>query len=159
VIGVSILCPDPWNEVIDGLWVGGHDYQPADCPLYSLDAIVENEFDLVISLYRRTGHGPANGVLHVFMPVPDSRLHESSLRDVRVLADWAVEAVRAGKRVLVRCQAGLNRSSLVVAFALLRLGYTADDAIALIRRRRSPRALFNSHFQDYIRAEAKATAR
>ncbi len=155
VIDIS-YCPDPHNEITPGLHIGGHDYQPADCQ-WPIDAIIEDEFDLVISLYRRPGHGPSAGV-HFYLKVPDAGLTDVELVDIRTLADWAAEAVQAGQRVLCRCQAGLNRSSLVAAFTLLRLEHDAEEAIALIRERRSPHALFNTHFQQYITDEAARLA-
>lgn len=149
-------CPNPYNEIIDGLFVGGHDYQP-DGTGWPLDAIIGDEFDLVISLFQRPGlnYGPAAGAQHFFLRVPDGGLTDVELTDIRTLADWAAEAVRDGKRVLCRCQAGINRSSLVAAFTMLRLGHGPDEAIALIRAKRSPQALFNTHFQAYIAAEAE----
>lgn len=45
----------------------------------------------------------------------------------------------AGKRVLVTCQAGVNRSSFVAALSLMMSGAPAQDAIRLIRARRKPR--------------------
>lgn len=151
---ITLLCPEPWTPIAYSLYIGGHDYQPADSA-WPLAAVVVDEFDLVISLYTRDGHGPADSTLHVFHRLPDGPLKQDALADVRVLADWATEAVRAGQRVLCRCQAGLNRSSLVAAFTLLRLGHKPDEAIDLIRRRRSPQALFNYHFQQYIADEAR----
>lgn len=50
---------------------------------------------------------------------------------------------------------GYNRSGLLAAFILLRLGVKADDAIDLIRQRRSPFALCNAHFVDLIGVEAE----
>jgi protein-tyrosine phosphatase len=57
----------------------------------------------------------------------------------------------AGKKTLVHCQAGLNRSSLIVARTLM-LGQdmTAKDAIALIREKRSPMCLCNDTFRIYL---------
>lgn len=56
--------------------------------------------------------------------------------------------VTAGKRVLVTCQAGLNRSGLVSALALCTAveGMTPGDAIDLVRRARGPWALSNPAF-------------
>jgi protein-tyrosine phosphatase len=51
----------------------------------------------------------------------------------------------------VHCQAGLNRSSLVVGRALMLGGMTADDAIVLIRRKRSPACLSNPSFERWLR--------
>lgn len=148
------LCAEPWSEVVGGLFVGGHDHRPEqDGP--RLDVVVADEFDLVISLYERDSCGPADGVLHVYLRLPDGHLTPRELRDVRTLADWAAEAVRDGRRVLCRCQAGLNRSSLVAALAMVRLGYQPDAAVEQIRLRRSPHALFNEHFQRYIAEDGK----
>jgi protein-tyrosine phosphatase len=54
--------------------------------------------------------------------------------------------------VLVRCHSGYNRSGLVIGQALITMGYTAADAIALIRDRRSKQALNNALFVDYLTA-------
>ena len=52
--------------------------------------------------------------------------------------------------VLVHCQAGLNRSSLVAARALMFEGRPAVDAIAVVRKRRSPACLCNQAFEEYL---------
>jgi protein-tyrosine phosphatase len=77
---------------------------------------------------------------------------------VTALVPRVVDALKENKKVLVRCQAGYNRSGLVVALVLLRLGYTADDAIALIREKRSEHALCNELFVEYIQDAAKGGA-
>lgn len=65
---------------------------------------------------------------------------------------WArwVNARRKTGQVLVHCQAGLNRSSLVVARALMYEGMPAADAIALLREKRSPACLCNESFERYL---------
>ncbi|CAM5329206.1 hypothetical protein SALBM311S_07625 [Streptomyces alboniger] len=68
------------------------------------------------------------------------------------LARAACEALDEGRKVLVRCYHGYNRSGLVVAHALIRQGRSADDAIRLIRARRSPWALHNELFVEYLKA-------
>lgn len=62
----------------------------------------------------------------------------------------AVAAVRQGRRVLVRCHSGYNRSGLVIVQSLITMGYTAEDAVFLIRYRRSKWALNNQVFVDYL---------
>jgi protein-tyrosine phosphatase len=57
----------------------------------------------------------------------------------------------SGEKVAARCQAGWNRSGLIIALVLLKEGYSADEAISLIRERRSPNALCNPHFVAYIK--------
>ncbi|WP_329594790.1 hypothetical protein OG298_38280 [Streptomyces sp. NBC_01005] len=48
------------------------------------------------------------------------------------------------------CNAGYNRSGLVVAQILIELGRPAKTAIQLIRERRSPWALNNQMFEEYL---------
>ncbi|MFB9684827.1 hypothetical protein [Amycolatopsis plumensis] len=62
----------------------------------------------------------------------------------------AAEAVRAGRLTLVRCHTGLNRSGLVGAQALVELGLGVPAAIDRVRQRRSPRALHNRLFVQYL---------
>jgi protein-tyrosine phosphatase len=50
----------------------------------------------------------------------------------------------------VRCQAGLNRSGLVTALILMKEGFTAQDAINLIRSKRHEDALFNDSFANWL---------
>jgi protein-tyrosine phosphatase len=138
----------PWDEIIPLLFMGGHYYR--DAHGIRTAVVVGNEFDLVISLYTRDGHGPSDGVEHRCAEIPDDPLTEPQLTMVCDMAELAADSVQAGRRVLVRCHTGYNRSGLVVGQALVSMGYTADDAIALIRARRSKRALNNALFVDYL---------
>jgi protein-tyrosine phosphatase len=138
----------PWDEIVPGLFMGGHFYRSPSGDL--LPAVVGDEFDLVLSLYRRGGHGPAAGIVDHVREVPDAALTATQLADVRELAEIAAAAVCSGQKVLVRCHAGFNRSGLVVVQALGHLGYGVDDAIFLVRYRRSKWALNNDLFVDYL---------
>lgn len=136
---------DPWNEIVPGLWQGGHFTTTST-------VVVRDEFDLVVSLYGRWGHGPDPGIERIYYAIPDGPLNGAELTDIEDLALRVGLAVEARRRVLVRCQAGLNRSGLVVALALMLLGRTPDEAVALIREKRSPHALCNQHFVGYLGA-------
>lgn len=144
-----------WNQIIPNLFMGGHDYEPTSTPgTLPRPAVVRGEFQLVVSLYRREGHGPGAGTQLITYRIPDGRLDSGQRAQLDELAEVVADAVRAGRKTLVRCQAGYNRSGLVVALALLKLGYTYDEAIILVRKRRSRFALCNSVFVDYIREAA-----
>lgn len=67
------------------------------------------------------------------------------------LAQHVHECMQDGPTLVV-CQAGLNRSSLVAARALMLGGRTADEAITLLRGRRSPACLCNPAFERYLRS-------
>ncbi|MFS8198779.1 protein phosphatase [Streptomyces sp. CWNU-52B] len=146
----DVPVPDsPWSEIVPGLWMGGHEYTGRSGePEF---AVVHDEFDLVLTLLRLPGHGPDTGVEHHVWPIPDGPLDGTQLAGVIRLARTAREALDDGRRVLVRCYHGYNRSGLVVAHALVLAGRPADEAIRLIRSHRSPWALHNDLFVEYLR--------
>ncbi|MER5882940.1 protein phosphatase [Streptomyces sp. NPDC001941] len=139
----------PWDEVIQHLWMGGHYWTDERGEFQA--AVPEAEFGLVVSLYARSGHGPSPGVPHLIHEIPDGPLGPHQIDQVLDAAHATAEAVRAGRPTLVRCFSGYNRSGLVTAQALIELGgLDPYEAIALIRRRRSPWALHNETFVEYL---------
>jgi protein-tyrosine phosphatase len=138
----------PWHQIRPFLWMGGHGW--TDSAGEARAAVVTNEFDLVISLFTRDGHGPDRGVEHVILEIPDAPLVAEQIDGARRLGAIAADAVRQRRNTLVRCRSGMNRSGLVVGQALIDLGLTAPKAITLIRRRRSRGALNNEVFVAYL---------
>jgi protein-tyrosine phosphatase len=65
-------------------------------------------------------------------------------------AAFAVSQVEAGRKVLIRCQAGLNRSGITAALALIMLGNTPEEAISLLREKRSKYVLINKEFEAFL---------
>jgi hypothetical protein len=141
------LCKDPWNEVVTGLFMGGHDVAAGSATA----CVVGDEFDLVVSLVTRKGYGPAEGVEHVVLRLADAVLDDGATARVEELGGVVADAVRSGRRVLVRCSGGLNRSGVIVAEALLRLGHSPDEAMGAIRAARGPWALTNPGFVAHLR--------
>ncbi|MER6316921.1 protein phosphatase [Streptomyces sp. NPDC001581] len=142
--------PSPWDEIAPGLWMGGHYWTDPAGELRP--TVVADEFDLVISLFTRTGHGPGPRAEHVVAQMPDAELTAAQLRTVQRLARTAGLALDSGLTALVRCHSGYNRSGLVVAQCLVDRGMAPAEAIALVRRRRSPWALHNETFTSYLTA-------
>lgn len=141
------LCDDPWNEVAPGLAMGGHDVRSQSRQA----CVVGAEFDLVVSLTTRPGYGPDEGVEHVVARLADAVLDPPAEERVRALGAQVAAAVTDGRRVLVRCSGGLNRSGVVVAEALVQLGRTPAEAVGAVRAARGPWALTNPGFVDYLR--------
>lgn len=56
----------------------------------------------------------------------------------------------AGGRVLIRFQAGVNRSGLVTALVLLGAGWEPRLILEQVRASRSPPVLSNSHFHEVV---------
>lgn len=65
------------------------------------------------------------------------------------LARW-VNVCREMGPVLVHCQAGLNRSGMVVATAMMLAGLTAEEAIGRLRDKRSKACLCNPVFEKWL---------
>lgn len=55
---------------------------------------------------------------------------------------------------MLHCVAGLGRSGMVAASYLTRKGISADAAIALVRQRRSPRAVETAVQEAFVHAYA-----
>jgi hypothetical protein len=141
------LCDDPWNEVVPGLFMGGHDVRSQSAQA----CVVRDEFDVVVSLTSRRGYGPAEGVEHVVFRLADAVLDGQNEERVRELGSLVAEAVSEGRRVLVRCSGGLNRSGVVVGEALVQLGHPPEAAVTLVRAARGPWALTNPGFVAFLR--------
>ena len=141
------LCPDPWNEVVPGLFMGGHDVRSQS----RTACVVTDQFDVVVSMTTREGYGPDDGVEHHVARMADAGVDAGIAARVDELAGIVADAAAAGRTVLVRCSGGLNRSGLVVASALLRMGHDADEAIARVRAARGPWALTNPAFVTHLR--------
>ena len=134
-----------WDHIVAGLWLGAHETQPGGG-----DTRVTDQFDVVVSLYRKDGYGPSPQVPHHTHAMVDGRLSEDTHPHLHRLADTVVEAMDAGNTVLVRCHAGLNRSALVAGLALIKQGWTAEQAVDRMRAARSPYVLSNAYFLAYL---------
>jgi dual specificity protein phosphatase-like protein len=130
---------DSRTEIVDRLWQGGSFTQP--------DA---DEFDSVLTLWEHAPPVPAPTVerrLH-FLDSHDLPSHDTLLD----ATSWVIERWQTQHhRVLVRCHGGLNRSGLIIALVLMSGGSSAEDAISLIRARRSPYSLCNPAYEEYLR--------
>jgi hypothetical protein len=122
------------TEIVPGLWVGG-----------ASGSALPPEIKHIVSLIGLGGWtGPVQSILALVMEDNDTQ----PLDGVDGIAAW----VNSRKEpVLVHCGAGLNRSALIAARALMLRGRTADEAIALIREKRSQYCLCNAHFEHWLR--------
>lgn len=109
--------------------------------------------DAVVSLVEGDDPVPKGadcGFLYVRWPIEDGPMPDPEV--VRALARLVVDLLEADRKVLVHCGAGINRSSLVTAAALVVLGTPPDGALAALRAQRDPLCLCNPHFEAWVRA-------
>ena len=159
---------NPWDIpdyagslIVPGLFQGGT--EDDDVVFYGrseryADAV---PYNLIVTLYATASPAPW-GVEEVRYGFYDSALHHDDVVRVVRAARFAYQRWTEGDNVLIRCQAGMNRSGLVTALVLIMAGLTPGQAITLIRERRSPGALFNEHFVEWLidnGEQAAATAR
>lgn len=150
---------DPQRQRMSGY--ARHGMTPFDVPFIShihkylwqggcQDGLILPEFiDVVVSLYPWERYVINHAAERIEIEMHDDI--NQSLKQVDELARLVNEHRNRGKNVLVHCQAGLNRSSLIVARALmLSEEYTGTQAIALLREKRSPACLCNTTFERYL---------
>lgn len=153
----AALAREPWSMIVPGLWQGGHDWMQVhpDGSRTVESAGPGYHFDFVVSAYERSAHlNPPTGVSHLITRFPDGPLDAKAEKKAKHAADLAAYQVDRGKKVLVRCQAGLNRAGLITGLTLINLGYSPEEAIDLIREYRSPWALCNEDYEQYLLDQA-----
>ena len=141
-----------WSEIIPNLWIGGtEDFDVVNVPKKLPNFNEVKKFDTVISLYAYSQ--PVGWqVKELRYGFGDGPVNIEDDKELNKIAEWAYQEFNSGKKIGIRCQLGINRSSYVAGKLLLKLGYAPVDAIALIRRKRSPFALSNKHFEEALLA-------
>lgn len=138
------------TEIVTGLWMGGtgdDDTIDYGKPLRGFDHGVP--YDAVVTLYA-WAHPMPWGIEELRWGFGDGDMSYVDIDRLNRVVDWAHERWQAGDRVLIRCQAGMNRSGLITALVLMKAGFSAEAAISLLREQRSEVVLFNDHFVDYL---------
>ncbi len=121
--------PWPPTEIVPGVWQSGSP-EPGE------------HWDAVIDL--DCSAPPLEGVaFYAHWPIEDGPAPETVV--LVALADLVNDLRRGGKRILIHCAGGVNRSGLLAAAALIRDGMGAVEAVKTVRARR-PGALINPEF-------------
>jgi protein-tyrosine phosphatase len=131
------------TEVAENLWHGG----------VETGLVLPKFVDYKLSLYKWEDY-TINHELKESRTVEMYDSEDQGFEQVAELADWVNERRLLGT-VAVHCQAGLNRSSLVVAMALIGAGdvRNGQEAIDLIRRKRDMACLCNPAFEAWVRRQ------
>lgn len=133
------------SHIEDNLYVGG-----------CINGVeLGDDWQTVFSLYKWERYDIAPGTERVEVKMYDSDDVPPAWQ-LNEIANQVVSALERGGKVLVHCQAGLNRSNLIAALALIKRGRTPTEAIALLREKRSPVVLCNQAFEHWLLTEAAA---
>ena len=153
-VSTDQLPKDLYSEILPNLFMGGtHDDDVVFNSQENEHKITEQEFDAVVTMYS-WAHPTDWGVQEMRYGIPDSEIKHINLEKLFEVAYWGFNRWLAGDRVLVRCQAGLNRSGLITCLILMLKGYSQEQAINLIREKRSQVALFNHNYISWLNMEA-----
>lgn len=126
------------SHVRGNLWMGGCRHGVS----------LPEDFLHVISLYDTERYTCGPDTERVYYKMHDSNDLPNEVRLYEIAAEVNLK-VTLGK-TLVHCQAGLNRSGLVTALALILEGMEPSAAISLLRERRSQVVLCNKTFYDWL---------
>jgi protein tyrosine/serine phosphatase len=141
-----------WSEILPNLWVGGTDDDDTiedAVNLHTSRKITKDDFDAVVTLYAWAQ--PVDWMVEELrFGFYDSSMGHIDMDALHRAATFAVNQVEAGRKVLIRCQAGLNRSGITAALALIMLGNTPEEAISLLREKRSKYVLINKEFEEFL---------
>lgn len=145
-----IIRPDSPVEIVENLF---------QSPCADHETIQAGAFDHVIFLAKELLHQAPNYQrpdrtydMSFANTMYDGPLSFSDLHSAQQAARLAVELVRAGKKVLVMCLAGLDRSGLVCALVYKELASCSGiEAAKHIRLKRGPHALQNQTYFDYLK--------
>ena len=144
------MYPELYSMILPNLFQGGtDDLDVIQLPQQSNAPRVDLPFDAMVTMYAWAR--PADWHVQEFRyGIPDASISDIDLDRLRQAVEFGYDRWRSGDKVLIRCQAGLNRSGLVTALILIRAGFTAKEAIALIHRGRGDEALFNGEFYQWL---------
>jgi protein-tyrosine phosphatase len=101
-------------------------------------SLLEQEEVTELGLHREAGLCREQGMEFVSFPIPDRGVPES-LRDAMALAQAVSTKIGEGRAVAVHCRAGIGRSSLIAACALVCSGADPAEAFEAIGRARGVR--------------------
>lgn len=87
------------------------------------------------------------------LPIPDGHVPDEHFEARWVEAGAAIRShLRSGRDVLVHCKGGLGRAGTMAARLMVELGTPTEDAINMVRKSRSWRAIENRKQEAHVRS-------
>ena len=133
-----------FTQITPGIWMGG---TPSDMP----DGTLPSLFRSVVNLYPEVKYTWDQSKVKMLSVVMQDALGQVDTEKLELIVGWMEEAERP---MLVHCQAGINRSGLVLGQYLINLLWTPQQAIDIMRKQRSPAVLCNPTFEQYLLNQA-----
>jgi protein-tyrosine phosphatase len=117
-------------------------------------SLLEREEVSELGLQRESELCRASGIEFISFPIPDRGVPEAqpTLEMARSIAD----GIASGRSIAVHCRAGIGRSSIIAACAMICSGIEAGEAIALIKAARGVIVPDTEEQRDWVVAFDKA---
>jgi Dual specificity phosphatase, catalytic domain len=131
---------ESYTEVVPGLTQASAAHSPAE---------MLSMFDVLIDVGGRDRWVGDPDPRYSFHPIDDVPFIVDA-EMIHTVGEQIASLLGEGKHVAVNCMSGVNRSGLLVARALVELGYTPEEAIEAVRTARGPMALSNQHFVRFL---------
>ena len=118
-----------------------------------VNEIVDLGVRLVLSMHwmrptKMLGKPP---VKLLWLPTVDNMFFPMPIKTLNKGVRAALPVIDDGEAVLVHCKSGMHRSVAQAACVLIAMGYTADDAMQLIKEKRAVADPDAKHIQSRIR--------
>jgi hypothetical protein len=118
-----------------------------------LTGIQQRNIRLILSMHWRR---PSRSLDHpqvqlLWLPTIDSPLTPMPMDSLRRGVEAALPVIAAGQAVLVHCKQGIHRSVAMACCVLVGLGYSADEAMHLVKEQRPVADPFAGYIQARIR--------
>jgi protein-tyrosine phosphatase len=123
--------------------------------LHLVVSLLEREEVSELGLQREAELCRANGIEFVSFPIPDRGVPESR-HDALKVAGLIARSFADGRSTAIHCRAGIGRSSVIAACALICGGIEADDALTLIKVARGLSVPDTEEQREWVMAFGKA---
>jgi hypothetical protein len=135
----------PVSEIVaDTLWIGGFK-APEKLPFKP---------DLWVHCAKEIRPNKKHAHRVVWLKLDDDewdwRQHPDEVNTILHVVGEALEAIDAGRTVVITCHMGLNRSGLVTGLLMCTLGFTPGEVLGHLRSLRHPDVLCNADFEDLV---------
>jgi protein-tyrosine phosphatase len=94
-------------------------------------SLLERDEVSELGLQREAELCRANGIEFISLPIPDRGVPD--VRQALEIACSIADGIADGRSIAVHCRAGIGRSSLIAACAMICSGIEASEALTLIR--------------------------
>ena len=116
-------------------WLEGEIIEFKRQDLSALVSLLENVEAVELGLELEQHYSTKNGIEFLSYPIADYTVPRDFAHFEQFI-DTLMERINQGGRVAIHCRAGIGRSTIVACSILLKKGFSTEDALQLISKKR-----------------------